>query len=149
MPYLHWETDRRRLRSAEILEKYSPANFCSFDDVVERTTDQVLRTTMDPVSSDGMRESLTTGANTRIPFSNPQKMTYKTVQDPLGRLLLLAAALYEAMDGYADGKIIEEYLKSPAPLHPRRTCSKPISLSPILSSRNDWPKTIAPCSKLS
>jgi hypothetical protein len=39
----------------------------------------------------------------------------------LGRMLFLAATLYEAMNGYTDEKIIERYLMARSPLHPRRT----------------------------
>ncbi len=123
MPYLHWETDRRRLKSAEILKRHSPAKWSPFSDVVEDARDPEVETTMDRENSDGLSENITTRTRSRRPSSNSSKITHKSFQRQklLGRLLLKAAALFEAMDGYADEKLIEKHLTRKPPLHPRRT----------------------------
>ena len=123
MPYLHWETDRRRLRSSEILKQHSPAKWSPFSSVVEVARDPVVVTSMDRVNSDGLLENITTRTRSRRPSSSPAKITHQSFQHQtlLGRLLLKAAALFEAMDGYADEKLIEKYLAARPPLHPRRT----------------------------
>jgi hypothetical protein len=123
MPYLHWETDRRRLKSAEILKQHSPAKWSPFVNVVDDARDPFVETSMDREDSDGLLEHITTISRSRKPSLSPRKITHKSIQCQklLGRLFLKAAALYEAMDGYADEKLIERYLKRRPPLHPRRT----------------------------
>jgi hypothetical protein len=123
MPYLHWETDRRRLKSAEILKRHSPAKWSPFSEVVGDATDPVIETTMDRENSDGLLENITTRTRSRRSSSRPTKITHKSFQRQklLGGLLLKAAALFEAMDGYADEKLIEKHLTRKPPLHPRRT----------------------------
>lgn len=37
MPYLHWETDRRRGKAAEVVKRTSKAKFAAIDDVVDAT----------------------------------------------------------------------------------------------------------------
>jgi hypothetical protein len=52
-----------------------------------------------------------------------KRITNSTIQGQklLGSILFHAAALYEAMDGLTDEKLIETYLMATPPLHPRRT----------------------------
>jgi len=123
MPYLHWETDRRRMKSAEILKRHSTNQWSPFVNVVESAQDPVKVTTMDRENSDRLLDNIATRMRTRRSSVNPRKITHQTFQKQtlLGRLLLLAANLYEAMDGYADEKLIEKYLNSRPALHPRRT----------------------------
>lgn len=125
MPYLHWETDRRRSRTAEVVMRYDKPLF-QFADVVDSrrqgvTIDSIKRTT-----SNGPDEQITTilehSQNQRQ--IGPKKITFKSYsvgETPLGKLFLLAAKLYEEMDSYTDEKIIGQYLMNSSPLHPRRT----------------------------
>jgi hypothetical protein len=124
MPYLHWETDRRRLKSAEILKRHGLAKWSPFSDVVGNAADPVVETTMDRENSDGLLENITTRNRSRRPSASPAKITHQSRpqrQTLLGRLLLKAAILFEAMDGFADEKLIEKHLSKKPPLHPRRT----------------------------
>jgi len=123
MPFLHWETDRRRARAAGIIGRYGGNRWSSMDDIVEEVTIPVVKSTIDRTTSDGFLEHITTRTETPRPGSSPRKINHKTYQGQrlLGRLLFLAAALYEAMDAYTDEKIIERYLMARPPLHPRRT----------------------------
>ena len=123
MPYLHWETDRRRARAANIIGKYGPNRWSPMVEVVEEVGIPVIKSTIDRTTSDGFLEHITTRTETPRPHTATHKITHKTFQGQklLGRLLFLAAALYEALDAYTDEKIIERYLMGRPPLHPRRT----------------------------
>jgi hypothetical protein len=124
MPYLHWETDRRRLKSAEILKRHGLAKWSPFSDIVDNALDPAVETNMDRVDSDGLLESITTTSRTGRISSKPVKITHQSKSQKknlLGILLLKAAALFEAMDGFADEKLIEKHLSRRPPLHPRRT----------------------------
>lgn len=83
----------------------------------------MTKSTIGRATSDGFLEQITTRAEDQRPNSATRKITHKTFQGQrlLGRLLFLAAALYEALDAYTDEKIIERYLMARPPLHPRRT----------------------------
>ncbi|KAN0096257.1 hypothetical protein V8E51_015062 [Hyaloscypha variabilis] len=124
MPYLHWETDRRRLKSAEILKRHGLAKWSPFSDIVDNALDPAVETNMDRVDSDGLLESITTTSRAGRISSKTVKITHQSKSQKknlLGILLLKAAALFEAMDGFADEKLIEKHLSRRPPLHPRRT----------------------------
>jgi hypothetical protein len=117
MPYLHWETDRGRMRSADTIKEASKVKLSSMAEVVDRAA--VLKdhgTYPDRLSQ------------TRNDFNQPQLSARPLVAAPrtqrmriLGKMLLSAAALLEAMDFRLDEKLIYEYLHQRPPLHPRRT----------------------------
>jgi hypothetical protein len=65
--------------------------FQSWDDVVEDAIEPVIRTISNRAAASKAKGAL------------------------LGRLLLKAAALYEAMDGYTDTNIVKKILDSPTP----------------------------------
>jgi hypothetical protein len=92
-------------------------------DVVDEVAVPVLKSTIGRRTSDGFLKPITTRIEAPRPTYNRGKITIETYQGQtlLGKLLILAAALYEAMDAYTDEKIIETYLTSQPPLHPRRT----------------------------
>jgi hypothetical protein len=123
MPYLHWETDRRRARAAKIVKEINPNKWSPLIDVVEEARVPVTNSSTDRVNSDGLLEHIHTHIGTQRPTSSTYRITPNTIQGQslLGRLLFFAAALYEAMDGYTDEKLIEKYLNVNPPLHPRRT----------------------------
>jgi hypothetical protein len=123
MPYLHWETDRRRSRAAKIVKENNPNRWSPLIDVVEEARITVTNSSTDRVNSDGLLEHIHTHIETQRPALSTYRITPTTIQGQslLGRLLFFAAALYEAMDGYTDEKLIEKYLNVNPPLHPRRT----------------------------
>jgi hypothetical protein len=123
MPYLHWETDRRRARAAKIVKEINPNKWSPLIDVVEEARVPVTNSSTDRVNSDGLLEHIHTHIETQRPTSSTYRITPNTIQGQtlLGRLLFFAAALFEAMDGYTDEKLIEKYLNVNPPLHPRRT----------------------------
>jgi hypothetical protein len=117
MPYLHWETDRGRMRFANTIKEASKVKLASIADVVDRAT----------VAKDHSSH-LERHSRTRNDFNQPQLSARPLVAAPrtkrmriLGKMLLSAAALLEAIDFRIDEKLIYEYLHQRPPLHPRRT----------------------------
>src|SRR3954471_16572551 len=99
MPYLHWETDRRRVRAADVVKRKTNAQWSAFDDVVDATARTTILGTIDRVTSDGLLQQIptrTVGPNRRKSITS--RITNSSVQGQklLGRVLLLAAALYES-----------------------------------------------------
>lgn len=117
MPYLHWETDRGRMRSADTIKEASKVKLSSMAEVVDRATVVKDQSTYPDRHS-----------RTRNDFNQPQLSARPLIAAPrtqrmriLGKMLLSAAALLEAMDFRLDEKLIYEYLHQRPPLHPRRT----------------------------
>ena len=123
MPYLHWETDRRRARAANCMKDISRAKMAAVDDVVDATAATVIEGTIERAASDGLLYHIPSQLQAPSRRPRPKPITNKTIQGQslLGRMLLIAAALYEAMDSHTDEKLIERYLMAKPPLHPRRT----------------------------
>src|SRR5256885_8778020 len=117
MPYLHWETDRGRMRSADTIKAASKIKLSSMAEVVDRAA----------VAKDHSTH-LDQPSRTRNDFNQPQLSARPLVAAPgtqririLGKMLLSAAALLEAIDFRIEEKLIYEYLHQRPPLHPRRT----------------------------
>src|SRR5436305_14863939 len=117
MPYLHWETDRGRMRSADTIKEASKVKFSSMAEVVDRAT---------VVKNHGTHPDR--HSRNRNGFNQPQLPARPLVAAPriqrmriLGKMLLSAAALLEAIDFRLDEKLTYEYLHQRPPLHPRRT----------------------------
>ncbi|KAH9209026.1 hypothetical protein DL95DRAFT_467167 [Leptodontidium sp. 2 PMI_412] len=100
MPYLHWETERNMSRAADAVGG-SPKS--------ERVP---LRNIHEPVETRAPKSALETDIMGQL---RPRRKWLS------GKLLFLAAALYEAMDSYTDQKLMEMNLTSRSPLHLRRT----------------------------
>ena len=125
MPFLHWETDQRRAKAAAVSRKTMKGKLTTLDDVVEESSrlKSIVETTIERVNSDGLLETIKTIVETPRPKPSDEKITSKSHKGMklLGKLLLLAAGLAEAMDSYTDEKLIERYLTARPALHPRRT----------------------------
>jgi len=120
MPYLHWETDRRRARSAQIVRRYGNDRKKL---LAEPSKQPVKISYVDRTTSYGLQEHITTIEEAAEGFFGFKKITFKSHKKPslLGAFLLSAAALYEELDAYTDEKLIKNYLGSSPSLHPRRT----------------------------
>lgn len=111
MPYLHWETDRGRVRSAEIAKEARKNKLSSISDVVGQ-------------AKQGFSHTET--QDTAPPACSSQ-LTYLTMlgcvdrKKALGQVLRAAAALLEAMDSHDEEQLMMKYLHAEPPLHPRRT----------------------------
>jgi hypothetical protein len=123
MPYLHWETDRRRARAAEVVRRYGNNRWTPFAEVVNQQNKPVHISSVERTTSDGFPEHITTIIEAAQGWCGPKKITLRSYQGQslLGKVLLLAAALYEELDAYTDEKMIKHYLTTKPPLHPRRT----------------------------
>lgn len=121
MPYLHWETDRRRERAAKIIRSATKADLSSISQVVDEATTVVdISETQRRTTDDGL-ETITTAIYTQ-PISS-RKITSSSIQKQklLGQLLHRAAQLKEQMDFDTDERLIRKYINHQPPLHPRRT----------------------------
>jgi hypothetical protein len=124
MPYFHWETDRRRQKSAEIIEGTRRGKPYAMIDVVQKATTQIQTTSFERRTTGGWQEMVKTTIMTKEP-AGARKINDKTYHGlkVLGQVLLRAAALKEKMDYNTDEKLVRKYLNSKdgALLHPRRT----------------------------
>jgi len=117
MPYLHWETDRARSKASRIIKKNGPSVSSNLACVTEAIIDVNTRHS----------SSNTKQPNRNVMFYSRRelhKSKWSRDQKPLGKILLLAASLYEAMDEYTDEKLLKEYLSVTPALHPRRTLAQ-------------------------
>ncbi|KAH9206745.1 hypothetical protein DL95DRAFT_486120 [Leptodontidium sp. 2 PMI_412] len=115
MPYLHWETDRGRTKSAEVIKEISKMRFSSLGEVVEQVTaNENVRSGQPQVPNQDTLHFLPSSYNTtKAPLADRRQA--------LGKLLRNAARLFEAMDSHMDEKLMLEYLHANPPLQPRRT----------------------------
>ena len=93
------------------------------EDVVDATATNIIEETIERANSDGVLYNIQSQHNVPVRQPAPKPITNKSIQGQshLGRMLLLAAALYEAMDSHTDEMLIERYLNFKPSLHPRRT----------------------------
>ncbi len=111
MPYLHWETDRRRVCSAATVKEGSKQNMSSISEVVDHAQHQLAN----PHAANH------NGPSGHLSQGSPGRPVGVSKRRALGELLWSAAALLEAMDFHVEEKLLAKYLHAPAPLHPRRT----------------------------
>ncbi|KAK4247520.1 hypothetical protein C7999DRAFT_41176 [Corynascus novoguineensis] len=110
MPYLHWETDRGRARSAEIAKEARKYDLSSIKDVVDQAKNQLARTETQHTVAPAWAlrpHSFMSGSIDR--------------RKALGQVLRSAATLLEAMDSHIEEQLTMSYLHAEPPLHPRRT----------------------------
>jgi hypothetical protein len=121
MPYLHWETDRGRAKAAIAIKKARENKLYEMTDVAFKVY------TNNPATQTNRRQmdnNMETGTNKSRPqvSASVEHIPTPEGRGHLGRLLLCAAALLEAMNCYMDEKLISKYLSMGQPLlHPRRT----------------------------
>lgn len=111
MPYLHWETDRGRVKSAEIIKEVHKQMPRSMTEVVSQAQNLAQTQTQD-----------TTAPVWIAPQELGQPSQERAVRRrALGQLLRAAAALLEAIDSHTEEQLMMRYLHAQPPLHPRRT----------------------------
>jgi hypothetical protein len=111
MPYLHWETDRGRARSAEIAKEAGKHNLSSIADVIKEAKHQLSHT----------QTGDTVAAPAWAPQPSPPAFGSVNRKTALGQVLRAAAALLEAMDSHLEEQLTMKYLYAEPPMHPRRT----------------------------
>ena len=113
MPYLHWETDRGRVRSAEIVKEASKQNLISISEVVDQAKHQFSHVE----TQDTVVPPVTTWTS-QSAAQTPAKVERRPA---LGQVFRAAAALLEAMDTHVEEQLMLKYLHVEPPLQPRRT----------------------------
>ena len=133
MPYLHWETDRGRMLSADSIKEVSKdrLRLSSVADVVKASHKDGSNGPHPQPGGIGhpdfphtqLLATSTTTFSGKTSSSAPAKMyTDKSERRRLlGCVLRSAAALLEAMEFRTEARLIGRYLHGDAPLHPRRT----------------------------
>jgi len=147
MPYLYWETDRKRKTVSDLVEmenKKHSMRFREYSRLQARRKMQMRREIGNALPSRRSRtdsEELTTKQELRrakgffqvtskdvprwtlggLRWPRFDKSGRLLVKSPLGQYLMDAGRLYEAMSTYRDEKVIEKYLYNDPPLHIRRT----------------------------
>ncbi|ORY70921.1 uncharacterized protein BCR38DRAFT_415455 [Pseudomassariella vexata] len=151
MPYLHWDTDRKRERIARLVgqeteNRRREMRLKEYNQKQERRRARKQLTlpngsTFEMLNEKTARPSFPAGLGppawtfssvVNAAVANGYKMLHATkatydhqdrivTMHPLGRVLFDAAMLYEHMLLYRDERIIKEYLHNDAPVHPRRT----------------------------
>lgn len=110
MPYLHWETDRGRVRSADIVKETSKQNLISISELVDRAKHQFSHV-----------ETQDTVAPAWVPQPAAPVLVNVDRKKALGQVFRAAAALLEAMDSHIEEQLTMKYLHAEPPLQPRRT----------------------------
>lgn len=113
MPYLHWETDRGRFKSAQIVKEAAEQNLSSIADVANQAQhqSQMSRTQTNDTASPVLPP----------PASSSSSLANGDKRKALGQVLRTAAVLLEAMDLHTEEQLMIKYLHADPPLHPRRT----------------------------
>jgi hypothetical protein len=137
MPYLHWETSRKREQFATEIEKIRAVE-ADKKAWREKYKKHQLRAARTPGGAQSNGHIM---AYTGTGFSDQDLSTMENVVDattnrsrnmdqsfsrlkpdrPLARYFLAAADLYEGMTTYRDRALLREYLPLDPPIHPRRT----------------------------
>ncbi|KAK3988722.1 magnesium transport protein cora [Cladorrhinum sp. PSN332] len=114
MPYLHWETDRGRCKSAQIAKEVGKDNI---------SVSEVVRQARQQFAQSHIQTQDTLVASLDVPSPNPNGPTEAIMgrKKALAHLLTSAAALMEAMDLHTEELLMAKYLHAYPPLHPRRT----------------------------
>jgi hypothetical protein len=140
MPYLHWETDRGRAQTATIIKEAGIVKLSVADVVGQAQAATEQESGTNPISRtqdkiECFAKSLNTTRLAKL-FSNfwpgttvqpqqpDQRLSEVTIEHKrraIGKVLLHAAALMEAIDIRIEKKLMFEYLHKKPPLHPRRT----------------------------
>ncbi|KAK4446027.1 hypothetical protein QBC34DRAFT_470608 [Podospora aff. communis PSN243] len=114
MPYLHWETDRGRVISAEIIKEADRALLLprTITEVVSQAQNQLQRTTTGDTTAPVLPAEFVQQVYA------PDRASRRAA---LGALLKSAAGLAEAMAAHVEEQMVVRYLHAEPPLHPRRT----------------------------
>ena len=127
MPYLHWETDRGRVKSAEIIKEANRALPRTLTEVVNQAQNQLHQTTTHDTTAPVLPQDFNPHhSQSYNPYSQGQGHPHDTDRTTarrvaLGTLLRTAAALSEAMSAHVEERLMIRYLHAEPPLHPRRT----------------------------
>lgn len=116
MPYLHWETHKRRKQMADVTKKISSQHR---KDSPQRK--ELLREGFTRIAQEVNLARAVTDLHQRKTTSPTGKNIAKKEPGPLGKYLLQIAKIYDAMDIEPDVRMLRDHLHQEPPLHSRRT----------------------------
>ncbi|KAG9229786.1 hypothetical protein BJ875DRAFT_177511 [Amylocarpus encephaloides] len=121
MPYLHWESHKRRKKMAEETAKLTQKHQETRSHVTETPNAEFMKTVAQ-IKIDHARaltgySTLADSEKKEEKAQDPKPSKY----GPLGEYLLHIAKLYDAMDIEPDVRLLRDYLFQNPPLHSRRT----------------------------
>ncbi|XDG07332.1 hypothetical protein ABKA04_006947 [Annulohypoxylon sp. FPYF3050] len=129
MPYLHWETDIGRNRTAEKIQQVNKER--EMEEAMERASIEMADVVMShqrqlhscstPRSTHTIVDATNEGPRDSDDLPELDLTTRKGRMKLIGLILLKAAQVFEAMDFATEECLITEYLHKSPPLHPRRT----------------------------
>ena len=135
MPYLHWETDRKRSQFTDWIGKVTKKfNDNQKEEDMKKRNTRIVQRKMLPIPQ--WLQHMKRGDKNRTPTWDDPLMYYDIPkrnlrvirregrvisENSLGQYLLDAAKLYESMTNYRDEQLLAKYLHRDPPLHPRRT----------------------------
>ncbi|KAH7369612.1 hypothetical protein BKA65DRAFT_385928 [Rhexocercosporidium sp. MPI-PUGE-AT-0058] len=116
MPYLHWETDRKRTKFDEIMRNIGESHAKEEFDRLHNPLKANANGTAAPAND--------TAAPANRTSAPTNHLTSKGILAPaskVGKILYRAALLSEAIDNYQEQELLKTYLYHNPPFHPRRT----------------------------
>ncbi|KAH7399882.1 hypothetical protein BKA64DRAFT_467978 [Cadophora sp. MPI-SDFR-AT-0126] len=125
MPYLHWETHRRRKKMTEIMKEITEEYHRDRPHVTESLREEMAKTAEElylrharQLSDFLSMEEAAKQKRKEKPLKPGEK---KKVRGALGEYLLQVAKIYDALDIEPDVRILRDHLHKDPPLHARRT----------------------------
>jgi len=114
MPYLHWDTDRSRVTTANKIKEVSHQRL-SLAEVLSKARNRLSHapSVVELETIPSQKEFSHHPQQADAPPRHPRQI--------LGQLLRAAAALLEAIDFHDEERLVADYLHAKPPLHPRRT----------------------------
>ncbi|KAI0415486.1 hypothetical protein F5X98DRAFT_388827 [Xylaria grammica] len=140
MPYLHWETSKKREYFASEMDKIMATHFKGKEEKekkqrlerikkeksahVENKESKLQQNSTwakeQKVDIPSNESSYGESSISRIALDKMKWSPFKT-ESPLGKYLMAVSKLHEAMANYRDRMLLRKYLPENPPLHPRRT----------------------------
>ena len=116
MPYLHWETHRRRKKMAEVTKAITLKHDGNRSHSTEILTDEFKRIVEEQLK---IARAMTDAAPQEDTTAEKDESSKK--RGPLGQYLIQIAKIYEDMDVEPDVRMLRDHLHETPPLHSRRT----------------------------
>jgi hypothetical protein len=121
MPYLHWETDKARSRSAKTIREAGRIGMSTLGEVVDQVRENEHPHSSRTVNNGADLSLINADSVPPPPLYHSTKAHLSVRREALGRLLRWAALFAEDMDSILDEKLYFKHLHTDSPLHPRRT----------------------------
>jgi hypothetical protein len=118
MPFLHWEVEKRLNRMSQFVQVAKSRKLHN-DRLRRANTNRFRGNRLANVAGQQGRKPVVTSGLEEM--EKRKKGTDWRPTNPLAKYLWHVAKLFQIIDEAADGRLIEDHLYTPAPLHMRRT----------------------------